>query len=59
MVNDKVRVSMLRHNCPQWKLARALGISESTLTRKLREELPEADQDELVELIEGGLSDET
>ena len=36
----------------QWELARLLGMSESVLSRKLREELPEDEQDRIIALIE-------
>ena len=40
------------HNMKNWELAKKMGVSEFTLSRKLREELPEEDQDELVRIIE-------
>lgn len=52
MTNEKVRKSLFENQLPQWRLARVLGIGESSLTRKLREELPEAEQNELVAIIE-------
>ena len=54
MTNIKVRIAMSNHNVPQWKLARLLGVSEVTIWRKLREELPEEEQTRLVKIIEGG-----
>lgn len=52
MINEKVRIALLKNKCPQWKLARLVGVSETTIVRRLREELPEEDQDEYVRLIE-------
>lgn len=52
MKNRKVRESLFVNQLPQWRLAKALGIAESSLTRKLRDELPPEEQDELVRLIE-------
>ncbi len=54
MTNVKVRIAMSDHNITQWKLARLLDVSESTVWRLLREELPDEDQDRLVELIKTG-----
>ena len=42
------------NHVPQWKLARLLGVSEITVWRRLREELPEEEQDRIVALIESG-----
>ena len=52
MKNRKVRESLFVNQLPQWRLAKALGIAESSLTRKLRDELPLEEQDELVRIIE-------
>lgn len=54
MTNKKVRVAMIENNVPQWKLAKKLCVSENTIWRRLREELPEDEQDRLVRIIEGG-----
>jgi len=52
MNNSKVRISMLKSGIKQWEVASMLGISESVLSRKLRDELPEEEQDQIVSLIE-------
>ena len=52
MPNYRVRVALMLHNMKNWELAKKMGVSEFTLSRKLREELPEEDQDELVRIIE-------
>ena len=57
MNNKLVRLAMMEHGVPQWKLAKMLGVSENTIWRKLREELPEEEQKKLVKLIEGGECD--
>lgn len=57
MNNKKVRIAMMECNMKQWQLAKLLEVSESTVNRMLREELPEDDQKRLVEIIEGGESD--
>jgi len=51
MNNKKIRIAMMESGIRQWELAKLLGISESTLTRKLREELPDEEQDKIVEII--------
>ena len=57
MKNKKVRVAMMENDVPQWKLAKMLGVSENTVWRRLREELPEEEQTRLVRIIEGGETD--
>ena len=52
MNNMKIRIKLLEHNKRLWWLARILGISESTITRRLREEMPEDEQERIVQLIE-------
>ena len=42
--------SMMRH----WELADLLGISEATLTRRLRKELPEEEQQRIISIIKKG-----
>ena len=43
---------MIEAGLKQWQLAQILGIDESVLSRKLRYELPEEEQDRIVALIE-------
>ena len=50
--NMAVRNALKEHGMPQWKLATMIGISEVTLIRWLRQELPEDYQKELIEMIE-------
>lgn len=52
MTNVKVRVKMIESDIKQWELAKLLGISESVLSRKLRDELSEEEQDRIVKAIE-------
>ena len=52
MNNMMIRIKLLEHNKRLWWLAQILGISESTLTRRLRDELPEEEQVRIVNLIE-------
>ncbi len=52
MRNKIIRVSMIEAGLKQWELAKLLGVSESVLSRKLREELPLTEQEEIVAIIE-------
>ena len=58
MANIKVRVKMYETGLKQWELAKLMGVSESVLSRKLRDELPEEEQEKIIELIEGSLTNE-
>ena len=52
MNNLKIRFKLIEKNKKLWWLAKAMGISESTITRKLRDELSEEEQARIVQLIE-------
>ena len=52
MANVDIRLKAKGSGVPLWKLANAMAISEPTLTRKLRVELPEADKIKIIKLIE-------
>ena len=52
MANDKVRIALFINKMKQWELAKHLGIGENTLIRRLREELPEDEQNRLIGVIE-------
>ncbi len=52
MNNMKIRIKLLEHNKRLWWLAGILGTSEATLSRRLRNELPEEEQNEIIQLIE-------
>ena len=52
MNNTKIRIKMIETGMKQWEVARLLGMSESVLSRRLRDELPEDEQDRIVALIE-------
>ena len=54
MNNLKIRLALLEHNLKQWQLAKLLKVSESTVNRLLREELPEEEQDRILSLINEG-----
>ena len=50
--NEKVRAAAKDTGVEFWRLADALGVSESTLTRMMRRELPEDEQQRLLHLID-------
>ena len=52
MTNMKVRMAMMENGLKQWEVARLLGIHEAVLSRKMRDELPEEEQDRIVQVIE-------
>ena len=49
--NIAVRTALLENDMYLWQLAGLLEVSETTMTRMMRKELPEERQNELVELI--------
>lgn len=52
--NIPIREAMKAKGYTQWQTAELLGISEFTLSRWMRHELPEQRQMEIVELINNG-----
>ena len=63
MNNLLIRIALLKTGLRNWQLANILEVSEPTLYRKLRHELPEEEQKRIAELIEmhaknGGISNE-
>lgn len=52
MNNMKIRIKLMEHNKRLWWLARILETSEATLSRRLRIELPEDEQNRIAQLIE-------
>lgn len=52
MMNNDVRTHAKEQGVFIWQLAESLGISEPTMTRKLRRELPNAEKTRLFELID-------
>lgn len=51
MKNKRIKEALFNTQIRQYELVSILGISESTLTRKLRNELPDEEQDKIVRLI--------
>lgn len=52
MTNKKVRMAMFDHGLRMFELARILNTSETTLYRRLRDELSEEEQNRIIKLIE-------
>ena len=50
--NERIRDCLTLHGIRHWELAKLLNVSEFTLCRKLREELPEEEQNRICEIIE-------
>lgn len=59
MQNRQIREALKKTGLRQWQLAKLLDVNEFTLSRKLREELPEEEKKKILEVIEkGGTDDE-
>lgn len=58
MNNLKIRFKLIERNKKLWWLARILETSEATLSRRLRDELPEEEQARIVQLIEQKCAEE-
>lgn len=54
MKNEMIREALTAAGMKQWELAERLEISEFTLCRWLRHELPQEKQAEIVAVIDGG-----
>ena len=52
MSNIKIRIKLLEYDKKLWWLADMLGISEATMSRRLRKELPEEEQDRICKIID-------
>lgn len=52
MNNQTIRTALSAHDLKQWQLAELLNMNEFSLSRKLRHELPEDEQRQIVSLIE-------
>ena len=51
MNNKKIRKALKETGVKYWELARIMGISDGTLCRRLRDEIPAEEQDKIVKLI--------
>ena len=52
MNNKKIRKALKETGVKYWELARIMGISDGTLCRRLRDEIPAEEQVKLVKLIQ-------
>ena len=52
MENVKIRSAYMSAGIRQWELAEAIGISESHFSRKLRKELPQAEREKILSIID-------
>ena len=50
--NIKIRLKIFETGLKQWEVARLMGVSESKLSRMLRDELPEDEQNRIIDIIE-------
>lgn len=51
MKNEEIRKAMKSKGLKQWELAELLGVSEQTMYRKLRTELPKEEKQKILEVI--------
>ena len=51
MANMKIRLAARGAGVPLWRIAKEMGISEPTITRMLRNELSETDQQRILAII--------
>ena len=58
MTNKRIRIKLLEYDLKQWNLAKIMGVSEATIYRRLREELPEDEQDRIIGIIEEAMSND-
>ena len=52
MKNTLIKEALKKAGLTQWELARILGVGETTLSRRFRDDLPEEEQRESVKQIE-------
>ncbi len=52
--NLDIRETLKAVNIAQWELANKLNISETTLVRRLRKELPEDEKQKILKIIKKG-----
>ena len=54
MKNKRIKMTLMEHELTQYDLSKLLGMSETSVYRLLRDELPDEEQDRIVKLIETG-----
>jgi len=52
MANYRIRNALLKNNVKHWQLAEKMGITDFSLSRKLRRELTEEEQKKIISLVE-------
>lgn len=52
MVNQEIRQRLAHAQVKQWQLAEAMSLSEFTLSRRLRHELPQEEQARILDIID-------
>ena len=52
MNNIEVRLEMAKSGLKQWQVAELIGITEQAFSKKLRKELPQAEQQRIIEMIQ-------
>ena len=52
MKNSKVRLAAMEAGVKLWQVAERLGINDGNLSRRLRQELPEEEQERLLRIIQ-------
>lgn len=50
-MNDRIRIAARQKRVPLWEIASRIGISESTMTRLLRQELSEEKTQDILSVI--------
>jgi len=51
MANMDIRRTAKANGVPLWKICEVMGVSEPTLTRRLRKELPESEKEKIRNII--------
>lgn len=49
--NQDIRQAIKKANLKHWEVAELIGLSETTLVRKLRKELPEEEKKNILKII--------
>lgn len=52
MTNEDIKLAARAAGIPLWRIAQEMRISESTITRRFRQELPVEEQQRILALIE-------
>ena len=52
MVNQEIRQRLAQAQVKHWQLAEAMSVSEFTLSRRLRHELPQEEQARILDIID-------